>query len=554
MKPIYYLASLFFLAIACTHELDMQSRPASFSPTENPDGIVYPLSAEYAGHVVTRAGENFGTNWENFSQVTLASGKTVDLPWSRNSVVPCAVPDVLASDILKQDGWRIIAHTMFVTTNPGMNYIFFYNKYSGVLKAFCYIETTNTGTNTAIWELSMDRPQTLFDFGDKFATAVNSRVKNSRVNISNIVTSTTKGFAAGWNCFQLELAYDPNFSGGYLHVDPLSMNQSTIQLTGSYQSKSEGLIGSAVNRTKGDSFTNGAVQSVGKEAKNWFEKQLAGDKFKKVTTPLLTEGVKSIVKLGLNKLVGGFLAIFGGSKPDEQGLQFTTLGSITLSGTITTPSIGQVFPIRIDLSPSKVGRLGVWSLKETPAIWMDPLGQHDSNATGDSYVGGTYLFRGYGGINYEIYFNPDLKAEAKNEGTTASLVRYSSFPAGFDSKGYDFGSIGGGQLTGKLKDADLVYKDTQDPIALYNECLNFSFVVRYVQPSTQVHPRIFLPFTRDAQYNPVKIKADHICVLSHSFEVAVAGQTRTVVSTKSFVPRLEWHPTWYNGYKDNFPY
>lgn len=518
------------------------------------DGLVYPLSVDYKpSGLVTKAGEDFGTNWESYRSVVLASGNQVATPWNNQDPVSTSVPSEYCFDIKKQDGWNIIVHSMYSQMDIGKNYIIFYNKYSGLLKGFYYLEGSAMPNNTGLWNITVEGGgQGLFDFSDVIATAVNSKVKNSYVCVANITKEESKGFLSGWNCFQQELAYDPNFVNGYLYITPQMLSTSSITLTGSYQSKSEGLIASLTNTQSSDGKVKGIVNGVGGEAGKWFNKQLAGDKFKKVTVPALTEGVKQIVGLGLNTLVSSFLGIFSPPKPAFQKLQFSTTGSVEMSGQITSVQTGIISPLRANISRSKVGVLGVWGIKETPIIQLDPLGELAKNL--GSFVQATYRLRGKGGVDFETLLNPTIASEISDNRTKYDLVRYSSFPPRINVEKYDYGSLGKGNWGGEMKDTYLLYKDSSDPISVYMEDLSFLVNINYVQPTTTVHNRVFLPFAKDSNWQSLKFKSNHFCKLTHSFNVKLGGVDHTFVSTKTFVPRLEWHPVWYNNYKDHFPY
>ncbi len=71
----------------------------------------------------------------------------------------------------------------------------------------------------------------------------------------------------------------------------------------------------------------------------------------------------------------------------------------------------------------------------------------------------TVKLRGTGGVKYETVINPTIKSEISSEGTSYSLVRYSSFfLKGFNSDKYDCGSLGKGIWGGPLNDSYLLYK------------------------------------------------------------------------------------------------
>ena len=152
----YFIVGLTLLGCT-TNELETNIQQLNISTEMGElDNVIYPLSSNYQQNgIQTKAGGDFGSNWESYLNVTLASGSSVATPWNESGAVSLSVPKDFCFDIKKQDGWNIIAHTMFSTSDKGLNYIIFYNKYSGLLKGFYYLEGSTTPNNTAIWNISI---------------------------------------------------------------------------------------------------------------------------------------------------------------------------------------------------------------------------------------------------------------------------------------------------------------------------------------------------------------------------------------------------------------
>ena len=68
----------------------------------------------------------------------------------------------------------------------------------------------------------------------------------------------------GWNCFQVELAYDPDFTEGSLQIIPMSMTTSSIKLDGNLNSKTKGTVISTTTSNPLNGVVKGVASLVGK--------------------------------------------------------------------------------------------------------------------------------------------------------------------------------------------------------------------------------------------------------------------------------------------------
>jgi hypothetical protein len=77
-------------------------------------------------------------NWGNLSSITLNSGYDVTLPWQ--SGTSSAIPFEMATDIKKEDGWKILTHTFkdvgLMEFGTEKDYMVFYNESIKELKVF----------------------------------------------------------------------------------------------------------------------------------------------------------------------------------------------------------------------------------------------------------------------------------------------------------------------------------------------------------------------------------------------------------------------------------
>lgn len=101
----YLIVSLVLLGCT-TNELDTNVQQLGISTELGElDNVIYPLSSDYYHNgLQTKAGGDFGSNWESYLNVTLASGSNVATPWNESGAVSVSVPKDFCFDI-KKTGW-----------------------------------------------------------------------------------------------------------------------------------------------------------------------------------------------------------------------------------------------------------------------------------------------------------------------------------------------------------------------------------------------------------------------------------------------------------------
>ena len=130
------------------------------------------------------------------------------------------------------------------------------------------------------------------------------------IYLSNITKDDSKGYTVGWNCFQVELAYDPDFSEGSLQIIPMSMTTSSIKFTGNFDSKTDGTIISTTTSNPLNGVVKGVASLVGAKAEDWVSDQVKKAKFGNKIIKVLSSGANSLVTSGVGAALGSFIGVF----------------------------------------------------------------------------------------------------------------------------------------------------------------------------------------------------------------------------------------------------
>lgn len=535
-----------------------ETQPPSLENTggEEMDGI-YPYSrqAKSRGASVPE--------WENWEKVRLSSGvigvDSVAVPWS-NTFASTLIPTQVRKDIKRENGWMLLKYT--VNSNWGKNnsYMFFYNKYTGVLKVFYYCES-NTPSSTGIWHLRIDVPQKLFSFIDELADPINGIYQKQDVYCTNRTASGTTGFTYGWNYFQIELAYDPQFTKGTLYINPINRTNSSITLTGSYNSSSKGALIATTQTNSAKGTLDGFAKAAGEDAFNFVKEETKDKKFaQKILDKIgniAHEGVSTIVSGGINKLFSSFIGRFNKTKTLNYDLQFTTNGKAELSGSISTETTGGLSPGSLNLSPDVLGiRLGVWNLEEQPIIYFDPTAKLLTSGEGKFPV--YHLWRMNGGsmdktsYSYKFKINPDIVSELISYQCHLDTYVLDSLPQGVEK--YPHGSIA--RKSG-IWDGGLISAHGTSLYEDYTKVTNYYRKFKVYFPNHPVQPGspqriLFLPKGDiDRVYKDVGVSYNQV-IKASTWLYVNNNINDTIVITKTFAPKLEWDPQLYEFNKDEY--
>lgn len=333
---------------------------------EEIENYEYPVS-------LTRSQASASIDLSETTFAVLSTGKRVKLPWC-NGAETSTLDDVRC-DVKESDGWNVLytnveieGHNSSVTVaDDGLNYILLYNRNTGFLKGFLYVEKTGDNNN-ARWLLTGYGGTTLFNFAPYFALPINSEDSPQQVSISLASKNgIVQGFEKGWNCFMLELAYDENSINEKLSISGYALNQTSYHFNGAFNSIGNGTIVSNVGGSSG--MISGIASAVGNAAKAWVKNNT--DKKDKpikylgeIAGNVLDKGITGFISSGLSRIFGSM----SGTSRSISDLQFTTNGSVSLEGTSTTPMTGYIPPISGIPLNSLGENLGIWNLEETP-IW-----------------------------------------------------------------------------------------------------------------------------------------------------------------------------------------
>lgn len=549
MKNFVFILLVLLLCISCKDEQIVQQELAPIEASEIEDsGIV-----AYPKRQMKTRSQSIEQNWEKWETVILASGDTVQVPWNKNNTSG-AVPYDIRNDIEAKNGWDLIAHTVNGYGSQGKNYLIFHNKYTGILKVFYYMEPGQSNLqNTAIWKLYFEVPSSNLAFADEYA-ALSTRKDKCEIYLSNLTNDDTRGFTLGWNCFQTELAYDPDFAGGMLQIIPFSMTTSQILLDGNLEANTDGFIISTTNSNIMGGSVDVAANFAGEKAEETIKEAAQKGVFKKIGSAL-AKGAGSIVKLGISKLLGTFVGGFNQQNQTIQSVQLRTKGTVTIKGNEMTPATGAVVGMSFSINPQDVGKLGVWSLKEKPTVRLNPFGLHKMQDPNAEYVQFYSINSPYAysmDLQEILNINPEILSQVEKyeiEGTvyeTDSVLSRDVLHQGMSSVGFMFSG-----------DSEQLYNDVYSPNDIYVGVVlkdengidlpnfeKYAPIEAYIPNTIDGKPGAQPSFTFDSKY---------ILVVTLRLFVNNNGEQNTIESTHTFIPDFEWDygsspSEYYNAY------
>lgn len=545
MRNVCVLLILFFITSCTEEQFSPVISNADDQTAINNNLIAYPKRKT----AQQTRGLSVDNDWGNWKKVKLASGDSVAVPWG--DLVSTTIPVDICQDIKSANGWDLIVHTVNGYGEVGMNYLIFHNKYTGILKVFYYLEPSHSSLqNTAIWKLHFETPQSYLAFSEDIANdATKKNIED--IYLGNITNNISKGYSIGWNCFQTELAYDPDFTRGTLQIIPEAMTTSTIKLEGTIDTKTEGLIISTTN----SNIANGAVKStanfVGQQAENWTKKAIGKSAFSGIN--LVVKGAGSIVKSGINLLLGSFTGGFNKEEQTTQSVQLRTNGTVTLAGELQTVQSGMISPLRFSISKEDVGRLGAWCLNDVPTLLITPDAYFVEPDPAGIWVNNyaTSPFR----PEYNPVINPDLLPYIKNYSFDCKLYEKYSV-----NQRNAFGKINKTSYTHHLERRFLRYDDVYDPYSMIivpvwakDENGNVIDIDLYNPPY-----RVYIP-DDDAMgiagaHGDFDFTSHYILVVSLTIQIEQEGNESTIVSNHTFIPKLAWDELPYEHRFDAYPY
>lgn len=123
-----------------------------------------------------------------------------------------------------------------------------------------------------MWKLHFESPQSFLNFTGEFAKPASFR-GDTDFYVENITNDESRGFSTGWNCFQVELAYDPNFTSIPLQIIPYNMNVTDLKFDGTFESSTSGTIIQAYAKNIFDKQIKAVAGYAGDKAENGLKKE-----------------------------------------------------------------------------------------------------------------------------------------------------------------------------------------------------------------------------------------------------------------------------------------
>ena len=443
----------------------------------------------------TAVNANLLTNWETYTNIQILGPQGVEIgvaaPWA--SVNNSSIDGNFAKDIKKSDGWIMLFHTFGNTKiDPNLNYMCFYNRFSGMMKFFYYAHKQDDGTLT-MWDVrsNTSTPQALFSSYGYFSNALNGNTNFSNYSLmlenASIEGSTLR---SGWNGFEFKASeYQQKIATSALTIGAYNTVFTDYNFEGTTNSTTTGTITTIngyTNILEQNKDTQAALSAVGGEAE-----KLAKDLAKKIPD---TNFVGLTLRKALNSVSSGNIA---GAIADGLGFIFkslikpettvskvslTTNGTIKMGGQGQTKKVSGVSPLTFDLNslitynPSlslnsnivslayeqrKSINLGVWNLRSKPTIKYcryskvvnyEQLTDQDIrffDVNGIIYLPETYI------SNVDIEFNPDIKPY---------ITSYSVKTAMIDVVGGNRALSTNKNANFEVKTSNLIHKDASESI------------------------------------------------------------------------------------------
>lgn len=394
--------------------------------------------------------ENLLTNWENTQTVQILGpqGVTIKvvLPWQSGS--NSGLKGDFATDIKEKDGWVMLFHTFKeLDIDPNLNYMCFYNRFSGTMKIFYYSHYYDSGNQT-VWDIranNTNTPQPLFANYDYVSNSINGNIKYTVYSlILENEAADASTLRTGWNGFQFQVGdYQSKITNNDIMIAACNTLYSDLTLNGKTQSTTTGTIttlNGSTNILDTNEASKVALSAVGNKAEN-LAKTLATNLPKKNYLGINLVNVLNNVSSGniVSAITNGLGFIFKSlvkPKTTVSEVSLTTKGEITMEGKGITHTVSSVSPITFDmnkvLTPSTSSTtesklatladatgssisLGVWNLKKAPTLYYQRYTKVDNIAGIPGQEPTTFDVNGYveqpecyvGDL--EIEFNPKIK-------------------------------------------------------------------------------------------------------------------------------------------------
>ena len=384
-------------------------------------------------------------DWENVDTIVLSNPlnggipKRVTTPWVNGTTSTLSTD--FRYDILKENGWRMLFHTFKEQgTDPGQNYMCFYNQLTGFIKIFYYYENNTPATN-ALWYIAESNQQNtkLFNEAEYLSVGDDSSPLTNIIIASNMGIGPLAGLTEGWNGIEFQVPYSNDYSNNEFIINAYNQTITDFDFSGKQNLETIGTIVTKTNSSATSAHATGIANITGNTTDRLI-KNLAdsietstkfGEHLKGLIVDAASGNIKGLIKSGINLIFGKTAT----TTTYNSDVKLTTTGTITMSGTSNTPTTSGVSPVSLKLyetinSASDDGHfLGVWHLKKHPTVRHgrvmyvnSPQIIHGDATSNTVTVQGTVLFPPFSISNIEVEINPDLEPYVTDVQTSTSIL------------------------------------------------------------------------------------------------------------------------------------
>lgn len=494
-------------------------------------------------------------DWENINDIRLPDGTKRILPWYSSSTT--AIPSYILEDYKRTDGWELIYNLCGTPGELGQNYFILYNKFTGILRTFYFLNENVTSGSNGMWGITINGNNSLLNNVGYFSESMDKPTSSPFFVTSNITNeSISKTINRGWNAFDTEFTYDENANQPLTFtINTFNKNIQDVELSGDLDLESNGTIVSSSSKNTWSDYTKSAAKAAGGEAGQYIKDRIGkedtaeeSDKFKPIklaaaaAATVISGGVSDIIGAGINLLFGSFIGKKTTSTPTTKKLEFKTQGTLTLNGTITGTEATNVSPVanllvpgtdqtlvNNSLYPHYNKRMGVWNLGGQPEVKV----RRRAYLLDREPVLGFYLYtRGVylDPTSIDVIINPDVLSEISDYEVSTDLLYYARFD---DKTGWDKDSPSGTSLN-----SFLIEKGILNPKPIYDD----GSTIIYKHYNTQYKPGPEPAPEDPTQDNETPVMLTNDLANGYVVKVTVtlypkSGYTQDpIVITRSYIP------------------
>lgn len=346
---------------------------------------------------------DFLTNWEKQDTVLLYIGgraQPVNTPWNPYASESSLLEEV-GDDVKKADGWEMAFSTLGNKSLDRANYFGLYNKYTGILRVFYFVDNATTTGSEYCLEVNMGGTSDHQKF--PFYHALNYSIPTSHTRLDNMadllgvglgaqtfktfvspyITSSSSALNPGWIAFDVDASgycpsgYDWKKSKESMTLQIKTSNTFLVDLCGGLTADLGGNF-TNIQRTTSTSASSGVSKlfsTIGKAGSisgpvGAVTKALTGTDIKGTINTIA--GISNVIAKVVDRMTAS-------SDPDETfvesmagRLELNMTGKLDLAGKITSQASNECPQILMKSAaflPSHFGE-GVWGLAQDPVVYV----------------------------------------------------------------------------------------------------------------------------------------------------------------------------------------